>query len=142
MGDNGGMPNSSSTSSAYDSLVDQQYISLVTFKRNGDRVATALWFAADKGKLLAYTNLDSGKVKRIRNNAQVEVAPCTMKGEPTGPYVAGTVSLLDVSQSSYVHGLLNKKYSWKKRLMEAAATIPHVLRIRRRKPDALLAIEV
>jgi uncharacterized protein len=129
-------------STNFEALKNEKYISLVTFKRNGDRVATPLWFAADAGKLFAYTNLDSGKVKRIRNGAKVEVAPCTMKGVTTGAYVAGTATILDETQSSYVHGLLNRKYTWQKRLMELGSTIPHVLRIRRRKPDALLSIEV
>ncbi len=136
------MSSTNTGSTHYQALKDQQYISLVTFKRNGDRVPTALWFAADGGRLLAYTNLDSGKVKRIRNGAAVEVAPCTMKGEPTGAYVAATATILDASQGSYVHGLLNRKYTWKKRLMEAGAAVPHILRIRRRKPDALLAIDL
>jgi uncharacterized protein len=137
--------NSAKTNSAktnFETLKNQRYISLVTFKRNGDRVATPLWFAPDQGKLLAYTNLDSGKVKRIRNSAKVEIAPCTMKGETTGAYVSATATILDASQGSYVHGLLNHKYTWQKALMEATATIPHVLRIKRRKPDAFLSFEL
>ena len=135
-------PGTSSESANYLALKDQRYISLVTFKRNGDRVATPLWFAASDGKLVAYTNLDSAKVKRIRNGAAVEVAPCTMKGETLGPYVTGKAVILDAVQGSRVHGLLNRKYTWQKRLMELGATVPHVLRIKRRKPDAFLSIEV
>ena len=55
----------------YELLKTQRYISLVTFKKNGARVATPLWSAADNESFYAYTGADSWKIKRLRNNSSV-----------------------------------------------------------------------
>ena len=74
---------------------DHKYISLETFKKNGEGVKTPVWFAADPARDIAgegallymYTIGNTGKVKRIRNNGHVKIAPCTMKGVPLGEFV-------------------------------------------------------
>jgi len=66
----------------------QKYVSLITFRKNGQAVKTPVWFAERDGKLYVQTRSDSGKYKRIRNNPQVEIAPCTMSGKITGPEFA------------------------------------------------------
>jgi uncharacterized protein len=119
-----------------DWIKDHQYISLVTFKRSGDRVATPIWFAVDGQKLYAYSERDAGKMKRIRNNASIEVAVCRYNGAVLGPFVGATAKLLDSSKASYVHGLLNRKYTWKKRTVDLASKIPDLLRVRKAKPEA------
>ena len=48
-------------------------VSLTTFRRDGRRVATALWFVVDDGELFVLTAPDSGKVKRIRGNGRVVI---------------------------------------------------------------------
>ena len=62
----------------------QKYISLTTFRKTGVGVATPVWFGEEDGKLYVMTRGDMGKTKRIRNNPQVRVAPCTMRGTVTG----------------------------------------------------------
>ena len=47
-----------------------KYISLATFRKNGEAVYTPLWFAEQDGKLYVMTRDDSWKYKRIRNNSQ------------------------------------------------------------------------
>jgi PPOX class probable F420-dependent enzyme len=59
----------------------QKYISLATFRMNGAKVATPVWFGDDGDKLYVMTRSISGKFKRIRNNGQVRVAPCTIRGQ-------------------------------------------------------------
>ena len=63
----------------------QKYISLTTFRKTGAPVPTPVWFGEQDGKLYVMTRSDMGKTKRIRNNPQVKVAPCTMRGKVTGP---------------------------------------------------------
>jgi PPOX class probable F420-dependent enzyme len=58
-------------------------VSLTTFRRDGRRVATALWFVVDDGELFVLTAPDSGKVKRIRGNGRVVIAPCDSAGRIT-----------------------------------------------------------
>lgn len=103
----------------------QKYLNLETFKKSGEGVKTPVWFAAepsaklDSGdaKLYVYTIGVSGKVKRIRNNASVKIAPCNMRGDVQGDWVSARAEI--VSNAEAVHGmqLLNKKYlPWKQLL--------------------------
>jgi uncharacterized protein len=119
---------------------DAQYVNLITFKRDGTAMASPVWFAADKGKLYIYSNLDAGKMKRVRNNGSVEIGPCDVRGKSTGPTIAARAVELPESSSSYVHGLLNKKYGWKKRLMNIGTAVPELLHIRKRKPDGFIEV--
>ena len=61
-----------------------RYISLRTFRKTGVAVDTPVWVAAEGGKLYVMTTLATGKAKRIRNNPQVEVCDCDMRGRTKG----------------------------------------------------------
>jgi PPOX class probable F420-dependent enzyme len=87
-----------------------KYISLVTFRKNGEKVATPVWFGEEGDKLYVMTLSKSGKTKRIRNNPQVTVAPCTMRGKVTGPEVAASASILPPEAHGYAHQTINRKY--------------------------------
>jgi uncharacterized protein len=124
----------------YETLRNESYISLITLKRSGEEVPTAIWFAADNGAFYAYTNASAGKVKRIRNNPKVKVAPCTMSGKLTGPAVDATASILSDSEAARVQSLLNRKYTWKKKLFEAIEKLPVLLRVKQPQQSAYLMI--
>lgn len=93
----------------------QRYLSLATFRKSGVAVCTPIWFAEDDNKLYFMTNSKLGKVKRIRNNPQVMIAPCTIRGKITGPEFAATVRILGAEQSDRVRRLIRAKY-WLARL--------------------------
>jgi PPOX class probable F420-dependent enzyme len=88
----------------------QRYVSLTTFRKTGVAVPTPLWFTEDSGKLYFMTRSDSGKYKRIRNNAGVRVAPCTMRGRVTGPEFAGTARILPEADWAGARKALQTKY--------------------------------
>ena len=101
---------------------DQKYLSLETFKKSGEGVKTPVWFAADptrdlagnEAQLYIYTIGNTGKVKRIRNNGCVRIAPCTIKGVPLGEWVDARVEIITGDESARAMKLLNKKYyPWK-----------------------------
>ena len=71
-----------------------QYCSLRTFRRDGRAVATPVWFAAGDGRFYLFSAGDAGKIKRLRNNPKVEVAPCDVRGKVHGPWQAGTAQVL------------------------------------------------
>ena len=71
-----------------------KYVSLVSFKRDGTPVATPLWFVVDGDRLLAITDAHSAKVKRIRRNPDVTLAPCKASGHHTGELVAARAEVL------------------------------------------------
>lgn len=93
----------------------QKYISLTTFRKSGSPVRTPLWFAEADGKLYFMTRSDSGKYTRIRNNPNVMVAPCTMRGTVTGPDFQAMARILPREQWPAAKRLLNRKY-WLARL--------------------------
>jgi PPOX class probable F420-dependent enzyme len=104
---------------------DHKYLSLETFKKSGEGVKTPVWFAADPARDLAgdsaaiyiYTIGNTGKVKRIRNNGRVKIAPCTMRGELLGEWVDARAEIVTGEEATSGMELLNKKYfPWKQLL--------------------------
>jgi len=93
----------------------QKYISLTTFRKNGTKVATPVWFGEDGDKLYVMTRSDLGKTKRIRNNAQVRVAPCTIRGKVTGPEFPASARILPLEEHANARKTINRKY-WMARL--------------------------
>ncbi len=77
----------------------QHYISLGTFRKTGVAVYTPIWFAEDDNKLFFMTSSKLGKYKRIRNNPQVKIAPCSIRGKITGPEFSATVRILPPEES-------------------------------------------
>jgi len=88
----------------------QKYISLGTFRKNGEKVATPVWFGEEGDKLYVMTRSDMGKTKRIRNNAEVTVAPCTVRGKLTGPEVAALARILPPGEHTHARQTINRKY--------------------------------
>jgi uncharacterized protein len=88
----------------------QRYVSLATFRKSGFAVYTPIWFAEDKNKLYSMTNSKSGKSKRIRNNPQVKIAPCTIRGKITGPEFSATVRILPPEEFARARQAINAKY--------------------------------
>ena len=102
-----------------------KYLNLETFKKNGDGVKTPVWFAADPAvnlassdaKLYLYTIGVSGKVKRIRNNPRVRIAPCDMRGNVLGEWVEALAEIVTGEEAARGMQLLNRKYfPWKQLL--------------------------
>ena len=88
----------------------QKYICLTTFRKNGVGVSTPVWFGEDAGKLYVMTRSDSGKYKRLRNNPQVRIAPCTMRGKIRGPQFPATVRILPPEEWLHAKKTIHRKY--------------------------------
>jgi uncharacterized protein len=73
-------------------LYPYEFILLTTFRKNDTGVPTAMWFAHERGKFYMVTGHTSGKMKRIRNNGRVLLAPCDLMGNVLGPQVEGFCS--------------------------------------------------
>jgi PPOX class probable F420-dependent enzyme len=88
----------------------QKYISLATFRKNGVKVATPVWFGEEADKLYVMTLSNMGKVKRIRNNSEVTVAPCTMRGILTGSELPASARILPKEEHAHARQTINRKY--------------------------------
>ena len=97
---------------AFDHLSTERFISLVTFRRSGDRVATPVWFALDGPSVVVGTFEDSGKAKRLKHTDAVEIAPCNFRGLVRGSYVTGVARVLDPASAILASAALSDKYGW------------------------------
>jgi uncharacterized protein len=88
----------------------QRYISLATFRKNGVAVHTPIWFAEDNNKVYFMTNSKLGKCKRITNNPNVKIAPCTIRGKITGPDFPATARILPAEEFARIRKAINAKY--------------------------------
>jgi uncharacterized protein len=88
----------------------QKYISLGTYKKSGDLVRTPVWFGEDNEKLYVMTRSDSGKYKRIRNNSNVRIAPCTIRGRITGPDFMASARILPPPDWDHARSTIHRKY--------------------------------
>lgn len=79
----------------FEHLQGHKYCLLVTYRRSGEGVPTPVWFGLHDRKLYARSEAGVAKVKRIRNNPRVRVAPCTVRGKPLGPPAEGRARVLD-----------------------------------------------
>ncbi len=85
------------TVSGFGHLRGHKYCLLVTYKRSGEAVPTPVWFGLVDGKLYVRSEADVAKVKRIRNDPHVRVAPCTVRGKPLGSPAEGQARVLEQS---------------------------------------------
>jgi uncharacterized protein len=94
------------------------YISLETYRRNGQPVATPVWFTIDHDNKVIYviTRTETGKIKRLRNNSNVRIVPCGMRGQPKGEWLNGRATFATQEQQQIALKQRNKKYGLKTRL--------------------------
>ena len=102
-------------------LENENYISLETFRKNNDPVRTPVWFVMDDGFIFVVTKEKTGKVKRIKNNPQVNFAPCTFKGKVTGKWISGTANMVLGDESKKVIEMRKKKYGFKAKIAQFAS---------------------
>jgi uncharacterized protein len=101
-----------------DSLQGHKYCLLESFKRSGEAVPTPVWFGLADGRLYFRTEVQTAKVKRIRANPHVRVAPCTARGKPLGPTVQAWARLLDTSEQPRAEAALRSNYGFGRRVYE------------------------
>ena len=93
------------------SLFPGRYLSLTSFKADGTGVVTPLWFVSDGERLFALTDLNSAKVRRMRHDPRVLVAPCRASGKLRGePLSARAEVLTESADLERVHKLLTERY--------------------------------
>ena len=116
-------------------FANQNYLNLESYRKTGNPVTTPMWFAEYNGALYVYSVAIAGKVKRIRNNANVRVVPSDMRGKPKGEWVEARAQILDERGAELGHKLLNEKYGWMKRVGDIFSKL-------RKRDKVVIAIEV
>ncbi len=117
-------------------LTTQRHISLTTFRQDGTAASTPVWVVSDDGRrLLVWSGAETWKVKRIRRDPRVRIAPSDARGNVRGQTVEGTARLLGSEVGELVQPLLRAKYGLLKRGLDGFNTLTRVI-ARRAKPAA------
>lgn len=98
-------------------LREQWAVLLKTRKRDGSWVATPVNLAVEGDRAYFGTPAGSGKVKRLRNFDAVELAPCTLRGRPTGVSVAARARRLEGEESAAARARMVRKYPFVHRFL-------------------------
>lgn len=117
--------------SATDALMSvgrSRYVALTTYRKTGVAVTTPVWIARDGDRLLVWTGQHAGKVRRIRGNDSVALAPCTMSGSARGATISAQASILPGERLGEVFVALRQKYPVQFRFLRAYQAIGAILR--------------
>jgi uncharacterized protein len=93
-------------------LEEERFVSVQTFRRSGDPVATPVWFALLDGGFVFGTHADSGKISRIRANPSVRFAAANYRGLERDKYSNGVATILDGDEMVLAEASLADKYGW------------------------------
>ena len=100
-----------------DQFLDQKYINLETYKKDGTSVRTPVWFVIDNDLVYVITRESTGKVKRLKNNHDVRIVLCSFKGEPKNEWIKGKAEKITGEKADMVINLRKKKYGMSARLV-------------------------
>jgi PPOX class probable F420-dependent enzyme len=110
---------------AIDQIGAAKTILLTTYRRNGTPVGTAVHVVRDGDRLFMRTYDPSGKIKRLRHNPEVDIAPSTIAGQPTGPSFHAHAVFLEGEDAQRARQALSRKYPIAHRFL-----IPWIHRLR------------
>jgi uncharacterized protein len=116
-----------------DSIGAHRHCLVVTYRRSGEPVATPVWFALDRDRLVFESDADSAKVRRMRRDGRVRVAPCTVRGNPLGAPVEARARILGGDEAAAAERALDGKYGRLRRVLSGMRPAP---------PEGLAYVEV
>jgi uncharacterized protein len=100
---------------------------IVSFRRDGTPVPTPVWAAPEGQVLYVRTERASGKVKRIRRDGRVLLAPCAVNGRPLGAPLEASARVLDAAEDELAaERALAARYGRGRELFERAMDLLRV----------------
>lgn len=96
---------------------------LVTYRRSGKPVPTPVWAAVADGRLYVRSERAAGKVKRLRRDPRLLVAPCTVRGRPLGAPFEARARVLEAAEEEPAERALTTRYGLGRWLFERAMDI-------------------
>ena len=97
-------------------FLDQKYVNLETYKKDGTPVRTPVWFMIDGDIVYVVTREKTGKVKRLKNNQNIRIVPCSFKGKPESEWIKGIAQNVTGEEAEKAIKLRKKKYGFSARL--------------------------
>jgi PPOX class probable F420-dependent enzyme len=105
------------TTSELAPFVRQKTALLTSYRRDGRPVGTPLSIAVDGDHAYIRSYEKAWKTVRIRNHPEVEIAPSTRRGKPTGPGIHAVARRLEGEESRYAGRLIARKHPMLQRIV-------------------------
>lgn len=116
-----------------DSLSRSRYALLRTFRRDGTRVETPIWFVGD-GDTIVFRTKVGPKTKRLNAQPEVELVACDYRGRITDPAaLRGQATILSGAQAQQANRALHRRYGWQWNLVPLLK-IPGITNVHRDLP--------
>ena len=106
---------------------DDKYVTMKAKIRYG-AISSAILIVqkvTDEGEYYVFSESKAGKVKRIRNNGKMAIAPCDMRGKlKQDIWESGTAAIVtDAAKIEDIYRLFDAKYRWQMRLLNFIAKL-------------------
>ena len=105
----------------FGALEGQKHCLVVTFRRSGEAMPTPVWAGLADGKLYFRSEERVGKIKRIRANPHVLVAPCDSRGRPRGEAVEARARILPGDEEPRAEAAIQSNFGLGRRMYEGVA---------------------
>ena len=100
-------------------LDNAQYLSFATFRKNGNSVATPVWFAKSDNCIYLFSDPTAGKIKRLRNFSKSRVAPCDIRGKVLGDWSDTEAFIINTEEEKQAaYRALYEKYRWQMKVLD------------------------
>lgn len=96
--------------SLFERFTKQRTVLLTSYRRDGTAVGTPVNIAVEGERAFVRTFDSAWKLKRIRNNPLVEIAPSTARGKVTGAPLKARVRILSGDEAAHASRAIDKKY--------------------------------
>jgi len=102
----------------------ERYVSLATFRRNGEEVATPVWIVQSGERYYVFSAGDAGKVKRIRNDSRVRLAACDVRGSVKSDWIEAEARMVtDPAVIARAQKAMRTKYGIQMLVVDAGAKL-------------------
>ena len=97
----------------------ERYVSLATYRRNGQEVRTPVWLAELDSRYYLFSENTAGKVKRIRANGRARMAACDYRGRVASDWLDARARIVrEPELIERVYAALRKKYGLTMRITD------------------------
>ena len=79
---------------------------------------TPMWFGLRGQRAYVRSLAEAGKVKRLKRDPRVRIAPCTSRGRPTGPFAESIGRILEAEEIDIAETALDQHYGLRRRVYE------------------------
>lgn len=95
-----------------------RYLVFETLRRSGAPVASPMCYIVEDNVVYLRTNQASAKVKRLRRDTRVRLAPGDAGGKRLGEWVEGRATIYGAGELPWVYERFRQKYRWEQRIID------------------------